>query len=150
MTFNMARVSNVPAVSSLASTVTTDVTIRPLLDIAAPYSVIGQHELKAIASDLLPNWNGDLDIIPTFLEGRTKWQYSAGEPCSVESDVLGCVVLNAISDDSSYVMIRHGVLKGSSQWVLGRNVTTKGYILHAECNKLRLLRGDGSVRSPGR
>ena len=63
MTFNMARVSNVPAVSLLASTVTTDVTIRPLLDIAAPYSVIGQLDLKAIAPDLLPNWNGDFDML---------------------------------------------------------------------------------------
>ena len=43
-----------------------------------------------------------------------------------ESDIHGSVVLNAMSDDGSSIMIRQLVLKESSLWVVGRNVTTKG------------------------
>ena len=144
MTFNMVHVSQVPVGSSSKSNLITNVTIGPLLDDGAPYSAIGLHELKIISMDLLPNWSGDLDIVPASLKGCTKWQYGVGEHSSAESEILGSIVLSAISNHGSPVMIRHLVLQGSSQWVVGRNVTTKGDILHAECNKLRFPRDNNS------
>ena len=108
------------------------------LDDGAPYSRTGFHELKLLLPDLETNWNGKLSALPKELAGRTHWQYDSGNHASDSRRMLRSVNITAILDDGTNVNIIHVVIEGSSQWIVGRNVTTKCDVIHTNGKYLKL------------
>lgn len=90
---------------------------------------------------LLPKWDGALDPIPDSLASRPFWQYGVGAHASQAKPILGSILLDATSDDGVTVKIRHLVIEGSSQWIIGRNVTTHCDIIHSRGDYLQLKSG---------
>ena len=110
--------------------------LGPLVDDGAPYSAIGYIELQLLLNSVN---DVEIDPMPSCLENATQWQYGSGEHSSAPRKILGSYVLTLISDNGNEVRIRHLVLDGSSQWVIGKNVTGKCDILHAKQNALSLI-----------
>lgn len=117
----------------------------PLLDDGAPYSGIGEIELKHIQTYVCPLWDGNLEPLPDTIADRPYWQYGTGKHSSQAKRILGSVMLTARSDSGDPVSIRHLVIAGSSQWIIGRNVTRNCDILHLGTNVLRLPKNQGSI-----
>lgn len=90
----------------------------PLVDDGAPYSGLGIVELRALAGELLPRWNGSLDQIPESVRSTPYWQYGSGQHASAKRKILVSVVLSTSSDQGNRIDIRHLVIEGSSQWVI--------------------------------
>lgn len=80
--------------------------------------------------------NSKLEKIPSSLKGHKHWQYGTGRQASPDRRITGSTVLTAISDNGNPVKVTRLVLKGSSQWVIGRNVTRKANKEHLERNSL--------------
>ena len=78
--------------------------------------------------------NFQLAPIPDSLNGHTHWQYGKGKHASPARLILGSIVLTVLSDNDRSVCITHLVLDGSSQWVIGQNVTRKSNIERKEEN----------------
>ena len=89
--------------------------VGPLFDDGAPYSAIGLTELHILKQQILLNFTGTLDNIPSSLNARCFWQYGCGNHASAKRRILGSVLLTALSDDDSLIRILHQVLEGSSQ-----------------------------------
>lgn len=111
--------------------------VGPLVDDGAPYSGLGIVELRTLATSLLPDWDGKLDPVPVQIQSRPYWQYGKGSHASSKRKILGSILLKANSDSGAPVLIRHLVLDGSSQWVIGRNFTKSCNILHMDTNVLQ-------------
>lgn len=60
------------------------------------------------------------------------WQYGTGSNSSERRRILGSVVLISHAPDETVLQISHLVLGGSSNWVVGRNVTSKSDILQLD------------------
>lgn len=133
LSFSMAKLSG-----SSASLPITGL-LGPLVDDGAPYSAIGQVELNLLTEHAGLQTDHKLDKIPKALKGHTHWQYGTGKHASPARRILGSTVLTAISDSSNSINITHLVLEGSSQWVIGRNVTRKANIEHLERNALAVV-----------
>lgn len=54
------------------------------------------------------------------------------------SSKIGSVVLYLVTDSSSLIAVRHIVIEGSSQWILGRNITRRCNIIHLDRHVLQL------------
>ena len=143
LTFNMALLGSVKS-----STGTVDGIFGPLLDDGAPYSGIGSTELKLISNFVCPEWTGELDPIPDAVADRPYWQYGIGDHSSQSKKIIGSVMFKARTHQGGFVQIRHLVIEGSSQWVVGRNVTNYCNILHIDENTL-ILPPDASGNSKG-
>ena len=52
--------------------------------------------------------------------------------------MLGSIIVSAKLNDGTEINIRHIVIEGSSQWVIGRNVTTKCDIVHTNGDYLKI------------
>ena len=113
-------------------------TIGPLLDDGAPYSGIGLEEFLVMQPLLLPKWNGKLDPVPDHLSSYKFWQYGSGEHASASRKIIGSVSLTAHTNNNHDVQIKHLIIEGSSQWVVGRNVTRRCNINHANGNTLQI------------
>lgn len=100
----------------------------PLVDSGAPYSAIGIVELAVVAAVILPRWNGQLDAVPNAINNCRYWQYGNGNHASEPRKINGSISLPCRTDTNTVVWIRHLVLDGSSQWVIGQNVTSFGNI----------------------
>ena len=116
----------------------------PLVDNAAPYCALGIVELKALSPQILPDWNGKLDVIRKALNDCAFWQYGSGKQASPKRRILGSVLLSAKPDLVTPIQIRHLVLEGSSSWVIGRNVTRVCNIIHIGSNRLEFLDSNGT------
>lgn len=134
VTFNLVTVPSTHSISTREF-------IGPLCDDGAPYSGLGHSELDMLLSVLLPEWDGVLDPIPDSLASRPFWQYGVGTHSSQAMPIIGSISFNAESDDGINVSIRHLVIEGSSQWIIGRNVTTHCDIIHSNGNYLRMKNG---------
>lgn len=110
----------------------------PLLDDAAPYSDLGEKEFRMLAPYLLPAWNELYEPLPPDLADFPYCQYGSGEHASAARKMLGSVVLSATTNQGTIVNIRHLVIEGSSQWVVGRNVSRHCNIDHIYRNALIL------------
>lgn len=119
----------------------------PLLDDGAPYSGLGEKELEALAPVLLPFWDKVYEPIPASVASCPLWQYGSGTHSSKARKIVGSVVLCATSDQGSPVEIRHLVIEGSSQWIIGRNVTRHCDIEHIRSNSLLLPGSDSHTIS---
>lgn len=137
--------ANIPTIDVTSSVQKQD--IGPLVDDGAPYSAIGLTELHILKDQLLSNFTGKLDTIPTSLNVRTFWQYGCGNHASAKRRILGSILLTALSDDCSPIHIRHLVLEGSSQWLIGRNITGKSNIMHIGTNAIVFAGPNHSTKS---
>lgn len=118
--------------------------IGPLLDDGAPYSGMGIEEFKLIQPHVLPNWNGMFEPLPDVIKDRPYWQYGSGSHCSSSRKIIGSITLLVLSDNNVIVNIRHLLISGSSQWVVGRNVTSLCNIIHMNDNALEFTTPDGT------
>ena len=116
-----------------------NVALSPLVDDGAPYSAIGLIELNSLARQLNISKPLELDNIPKRLDVHTHWQYGTGEHSSPRRRILGSIVLTAIADSGRKVLITHLVLEGSSQWVIGRNVTRNANLEHIGRNAISFV-----------
>jgi len=128
--------STCQARSASSDSIADDAALGPLVDDGAPYSAIGLVELRLLL-DRFGQKATDLEPIPSSFAGSTYWQYGSGDHSSAPRRILRSIVLAATSDSGREVLIRHLVLDGSSQWVIGKNVTQKANILHLSKNALQ-------------
>ena len=117
----------------------------PMVDDGAPYCGMGLEELLKLATSIMPNWNGKLEPLPSSIISRPWWQYGKGNHASQAKKILGSVMLSLRSNEGSVLRLRHLIIEGSSPWLIGRNVTAKGNILHASGNRIEFPHPDGSV-----
>ena len=142
ISFNMATLttpSDKDILTSYSVSTSSSIERGPLLDDGAPYSAIGQIQLNLLANQIGMSPDLTLGAIPQALNGHTHWQYGTGEHASPPRRILGSIVLTATSDTGNPVSITHLVVSGSSQWVIGRNVTSRSNIEHLETNSLVFL-----------
>lgn len=118
--------------------------VWPLVDDGAPYSAIGNVKLRLLLGHLGKEGGFVIEPIPSSLHGHTHWQYGVGEHASAPRAILGSVKVPAVSENGRSVLIRHLVLDGSSQWVIGKNVTGRSNILHIDYNALQFM-ADGVI-----
>ncbi len=112
---------------------------RPLLDDGASYSGIVIQERKLISPFLSTNWNGALEAFPQSLSGYSFWQYGTSNHATSARGMLGSIFISACLSDGSFINVRDVFIEGSSQWVVGRNVTSKCDVVHSNGNYLKLL-----------
>ena len=112
--------------------------IAPLLGDGAPYSRLGIHELKILSPYLRTNWHEQLEPLPAAITDRIHWQYGSASHSTDSRRMLGSVMITARLNDGTEINIRHIVIDGSSQWLIGRNVTTNCAIIRTNGNYLKL------------
>ena len=65
------------------------------------------------------------------------WQYGIGSHASAAKRILGSVEILVQSDNGQLISIRHLLISGSSNWVIGRNVTKPCNLEHiGKCNQV--------------
>ena len=109
----------------------------------AAYSAIGMSELCELAHLLLPGWDGEREPKPQALEEFDYWQYGVGAHASDHRGIFGSVTLTATSSAGPLIHMLHAVLEGSSQRVIGWNVTASSIVDEAVTQSLRLVNPDG-------
>lgn len=88
-----------------------------------------------------------LEDIPSELDGCIFWQFGNGEHASPRRRIIGSVVLNIVTDSMNRITIRHLVIEGSSQWILGRNITLLCNIIHLGRHALQMPCGESEYIS---
>lgn len=88
-------------------------------------------------------WCDSLDSVPHSIRDRQFWQYGCGSHASERRRLLGSILLSFMSGQGTVIQVRHLVVNGSSPWIIGRNVTEKGDIIHTNGNYLRLRNSFG-------
>lgn len=78
---------------------------------------------------------------------RPLWQYGSGKHKSEVRRIIGSLFLTAMSDSGNPIRMRHLIVEGSSQWVIGRNVTKSCDILQIDTNVLKLPVVDSDMNS---
>lgn len=119
--------------------------VGPLLDDGAPYSGIGIEEFNMIQPVVIPGWKGVFDALPDSVKDRPRWQYGNGEHSSKWRNIIGSILIPARTDEGVTIYIRHLIIEGSSQWVIGRNITQYCNILRVGKNVLELPSNGGSI-----
>eukprot|EP00171_Calliarthron_tuberculosum_P002818 IDg2818t1 len=112
--------------------------IGPLLDDGAPYSGIGLAEFTMLQEMILSNWSGEFDPLLDDIKDRPLWQYGTGSHASETRKFLGSILLKCSTKINTDVMIRHLIIEGSSQWVIGRNLTKHCDIVHIDGKFIKL------------
>lgn len=107
----------------------------------APYSAIGIVELKLLFDEINCLFSDTLDPNPILLRDYSKLRYGNGSHSSRARKILGSIVLTAFSDRKIPINITHIVLEGSSQWVIGKQVTRKCKIDHMSRHALLFFNG---------
>lgn len=92
----------------------------------ANYSADSEKKLCSVSPEVLPGLLGKLNNVPDKFAAYSKWQHGSGENLRRTRSLLGSVVLILIIPYGSSVEIRHFVLDGSSQLVIGKNVASHG------------------------
>lgn len=141
MKFGMVSVDDT-VVSSFSSKLPIR-SLGPLVDDGGPFSAIGNTELCLLRSSLGISPLPCLDPVPRRVEHFAHWQYGTGEHASAKRRILGSVEILCRSDLGRPVAIRYLVLEGSSQWVIGRNVTRSCNILHDMDNRIQFPKVHG-------
>lgn len=119
--------------------------VGPLLDDGAPYSGMGLADFQVLQPLLLSDWNGELLSLPKHLQSRPYWQCGNGEHSSETRKILGLVLLSSRTDNGDTVTICHLIIEGSSQWIIGRNVTRKCNVERIATNTLILPDKEDSI-----
>jgi len=119
--------------------------IGPLLDDGAPYSGMGIQEFKMIQPMILPEWNGKFDALPDSIKERPFWQYGSGSHSSPFRKIIGSILIPGKSNEGADIYVRHLVIEGSTQWLIGRNLTNCCDIIRIGKNELVLPHGCGTI-----
>ena len=114
----------------------------PCVDDGAPYSGLGEVEADKLFANSGMNWRDCLEPIPAHISNRPFWQYGAGEHSSLAKPIIGSIMLQMLTDNNNVIEIRHLIIQGSSQWVIGRNLTSKTNIVHIDGDYILLPNGD--------
>ena len=138
LNFGMANLTP-KSTTSLSSFSNVPSQLGPMVDSGAPYSAIGVPELCVLWSSLGRQHITEYDPIPSAISHYAFWQYGSGAHSSAPRRILGSVVLTCYTDSKRPICIRHLVIEGSSQWLIGRNVTS-------HCNQLRI--NDNRIQLP--
>lgn len=136
-TLSTSSVLSVASTNGESTSFTDNPELGPLLDDGAPFSSIGEIELRTISSTLIYP-QPPIEENPVELKGYDMWQYGSGAHKSPEKIILGSVEIFVRTKKKSVVSIRDLVIQGSSTWVVGRNVTRKCTIEHIIANELCL------------
>lgn len=94
--------------------------IGPLVDRGALYSAIAIVELAVVASCKLPTWNAQLEPVTEVLDDCRYWKYCVGYHASKRRRIIASILLLCDANNDFSVWIRHLVLDGNSQWVIGQ------------------------------
>lgn len=138
LNFNMARVARKQDETDLHARVNTDDCHGALLDDGAPYTMIGKYELQVVPQSLLPDWKGESEPLSKHLARCSHWQYGSGEHSSTENVILRSNVKTVASAGGTLILILYVVLDGSSERVVGRNLTKYADILHSKPDCVRV------------
>lgn len=111
----------------------------------APYSAVGIVELRLICELANSKYTPVFRVISESLTGCTYWQYGNGARASQKRCILGHVDFQALTDDNNTIIIRHLILEGSSQWILGKIVTNKFDIIQLNGNALKFTEMDQMI-----
>lgn len=134
--FTSSLQSNNTLHCNIASTVTSSFDAGPLVDDGAPYSAIGEVEVQLLRNQLSTDLI--LEPKPDELQNYEYWQYGTGSHSSSKRKIVGSVLLFAKTDNKNTISIRHIVVDGSSQWIIGRNLTRKCNIEYIGRSSIRL------------
>lgn len=118
--------------------------LGPKVDSGAPYSSIGWTELCVLLSCSLETIPDNIYPLPDNIIHYKWWQYGAGYHSSDKRRIIGAINIECASDSGRTVSICHIVVAGSSQWVVGRNVTRLYNHLNINNNRLQLPLMEGS------
>lgn len=55
---------------------------------------------------------------------KDSWQYGSGSHASSKKAIIGSVEIYISTDSEDLISVRHLVIKGSSGWFIGRNLTS--------------------------
>lgn len=130
----MAKICNNESCSSLVVSnigCSSSNSLGPILDSGAPFSAIGVTELIVLRKSIGVSPLNSYDPIPRQLASYKYWKYGVGSQSSSKRLIMVYVVLNCRSDLKCQISIRHLVIQGSSQWLIGRN-------MKLPCNHLRI------------
>lgn len=83
--------------------------------------------------------------IPSAISSRPFWPYGRGNHSSEVRAIIGAIVLKAQKPEDVPVDITNLVLEGSSQWVLGKNVTDRCDIANIGESSLLLPGAEASI-----
>lgn len=95
----------------------------PLVANCAPCSGTSLQEVCKPTNSILTGWNKYLELKPSAAKEVNFWQYHLGDHSSEKRIILESVVLSILSNEGVEVNIRHMVIEGSSQCVIGGNLT---------------------------
>lgn len=102
----------------------------PLLDDEAPCSGMGAKEFNLLQPMIAPHWGRKLQCIPAEIQPYPFRSCGTGQHSSDSRRILGSVISKAETDQNYFVHIRHLIIQGSSQWIVGRKMTKYCDILH--------------------
>lgn len=108
-----------------------------MVDDGSPFSAIGDVELRFHQKPLADR-EMVLDPKPSELYGCDFWQFGAGGHASRRGRVVVSIVLLVTTDPENQITLRHIVIEGSSQWILGRNIIRACIIQHISAHALVL------------
>lgn len=116
----------------------------PLVDDGAPFSALGEVEMRTLKSSLIYA-DPPIEDKPPELQGYDTWQYGSGAHRSAAKPILGAVTLFVRTKNNCLISVKHLLIKGSSKWVMGRNLTRKCTINHMTGNEICLPNGTDSL-----
>lgn len=109
--------------------------IGPLVHDGAPYSALGLDELSTLRNTNRTSIT--LDPLPHEIRIFQFWKYGIGAHSSSAKRIIGCKFISSKSKLGNTINIRHLVTEGSSQFVIGRNVTRPFDIIHIGAHEIR-------------
>ena len=96
-----------------------------LLYDGAPNSVLGLLELKMLSPYLRANCIGRIDPLRAEIADRTLWKHGPGSLSNDSRRIVGSIMISARLNDGTILPIRHIVIEGRSQQLIGRNAATE-------------------------
>lgn len=98
-----------------------------------------------MSPDILSDGTGELEPLPHLFVDGPFWKYRIGALSSEPRRMIGSENIVARSENGIFLRILHLFLDGSSQWMLGRNATSRANIIQLDENVIALL-GPDKVR----
>lgn len=74
----------------------------------------------------------DLETIPDAFVDRPNWQQGIGEHACDIRQIFVSTLIKENTDCGTILNVSHLVFSGSSQWVFGRNITTRSDIMQRD------------------
>lgn len=95
---------------------------RPTSERRCRKSAKAYEELQSLASTLIQDRNGHLEMLPSWLARFSFWQRGSGQHSSAKIEIFLSVALPVLSNAGAPTLIRYAALENPAQWMAGRNV----------------------------